>query len=351
MNRIAPRDAVHAETHPAAAPMLGRRAFCAALGAVAAGAVLAPRLAAAAADDRPQYPDMVGEVRAHVTRIDETLLDIARIYNLGYTELIAANPGIDPWIPGAGVILILPMAHILPTAPRQGIVLNLADQRLYLFRPETATVETVPIGIGREAWNTPIGRTTIVRKRERPIWYVPPSIRAEDPELPAAILPGPDNPLGEYAIDLAWPDYLIHGTNKPDGVGRRVSHGCVRLYPEDIERLYGEIALGMAVTVVDQPVKLAWMGDELLIEVHPDQAQADEIEAGGGFTRRKPAEYEYLILNAAGKDAARLDWPLIRRAARLRTGIPVPILKPRFAEPPTAKPVNFELERAVASES
>jgi L,D-transpeptidase ErfK/SrfK len=206
------------------------------------------------------------------------------------------------------------------------VVLNLADQRLYVFHAADGTVESVPIGIGKSAWGTPTGRTKVVRKRANPTWYVPKSIRAEDPELPAVVRPGPLNPLGHHAIDLGWPSYLLHGTNRPYGVGRRVSHGCVRLYPEDIARLFTEIPIGMPVTVVNQEVKLAWAGATLMMEAHPSQQQADELEENGNFAPARPAAYEYHVLDAAGAHAARIDWRTVTRALDERTGMPVAIL-------------------------
>ncbi len=274
-----------------------------------------------------KYPNLVGSMKSYTATSEDTLLDIARRFDLGFTELVAANPGIDPWIPGAGVTLSLPDAHLLPRAPRKGVVLNLADQRLYIFRPDTGTVDTVPIGVGRDAWNTPIGTTKVVRKKANPAWYPPKSIRAEDPTLPRVVKAGPNNPLGAHAIYLGWSGYLLHGTNKPMGVGRRVSHGCVRLYPEDIKRYFSTIPIGTQVTVVDEPVKIGWFAGALLLEVHPSQAQADDMEAGNRITPETPAEFEYRILDAAGTDADRLDWALIRRTLKARQGIPVKILK------------------------
>ena len=302
-----------------------RRFFCAA--GAAAGMPILGAAGSALAAGRPRYPDIIGSVTRYLTRDDETLLDLARWNGLGYTEMIAANRGIDPWVPGVGVELTIPGAHIVPDAPREGLVLNLADQRLYIFHPEDASIESVPIGIGRSAWGTPTGRTKVVRKRANPAWYVPKSIRAEDPELPAVVPPGPDNPLGQFAIYLDWPSYLLHGTNEPYGVGRRVSHGCVRLYPEDIARLFIDIPIGLPVTVVDQEVKLAWVGGTLLMEAHPSQEQADALEANDKFAPARPAKYEYQILDIAGVHAARVDWHTVNRALDERTGMPLAILE------------------------
>ena len=177
------------------------------------------------------------------------------------------------------------------------------------------------------AGTPPKGTTKVVRKKKNPTWYVPQSVRKEDPELPAIVRPGPDNPLGSHAVYLGWPAYLFHGTNKPYGVGRRVSHGCVRLYPEDIARLFGDIKVGTLVTVVDQPMKVTKMDGQLWLEIHPTQLQADEVEQTGTHTPSKPAEFEFLLTSAAGDDANRIDWEKAKRAALERRGIPIAVLK------------------------
>ena len=306
-------------------PNLNRRQFFSAMCATVGMPILgATRSALAAA--RPRFPNIIGSVTHQVTGHDDTLLDLARWNGLGYTEMIAANRGVDPWVPGAGVKLTIPGAHILPDGPREGLLLNLADQRLYIFNVEDGSVESAPIGIGKSAWGTPTGRTKVVRKRANPTWYVPKSIREEDPELPAVVRSGPFNPLGYHAIDLGWPSYLLHGTNQPYGVGRRVSHGCVRLYPEDIAWLFVRISVGLPVTVVNQEVKLAWVGSTLMMEIHPSQEQADELEADGKFTPAKPSKFEYQILDAAGEHATWINWKIVGHALDERTGLPVAIL-------------------------
>ncbi len=308
-----------------------RRSRRGGLAALAIATALGCAGATTAAAEKQRYPGMVGEIGAYVATADDTLLDIARRFGLGFTELVAANPGVDAWLPGAGKKLILPSAHLVPDAPREGIVLNLADQRLYIFRARSKTVESIPIGVGRDAWNTPIGQTKVVRKRANPDWHPPKSIRAEDPTLPRVVRAGPNNPLGQFAIYLGWSGYLIHGTNKPMGVGRRVSHGCVRLYPEHIKRYFRSIAIGTRVTVVDQPIKIGWVDGVLMLEAHPSQAQADDMEAGEKIAHETPAEFEYRILDAAAENARQLDWPKIRRTLRARRGIPVNILKQESA--------------------
>ena len=297
------------------------------LAALAGLAAVAPGAASLAADGARTAPAMIGEPTRHTARHEDTFVDLARRYNVGYTELRSANAHIDPWLPGAGAEIVVPTSHLLPEGARKGLVVNLGDQRLYYFPPDGGGILTAPIGIGGEGWHTPTGRTRLVRKRERPTWYVPESIRAQDPDLPAVVPPGPDNPLGRFALYLGWPSYVIHGTNKPSGVGRRVSHGCVRLYPEDIAQLFERIAIGTPVTVLDEPVKLAWVGDRLMLEAHPSQAQADEVEAGGRPTPEMPENIRGRIREKAGPAAAQLDWARIVAALRERSGLPVAILK------------------------
>jgi L,D-transpeptidase ErfK/SrfK len=295
---------------------------------VALGLLFNPVGATAAPSTPPSYPNVIGEIRHYVPTRDDTLLDVARRFGLGFTELVAANPGVDPWLPGKGVRLTLPSAHILPRGPRDGVVLNLADQRLYIFRPKTGAVVSVPVGVGRDAWNTPIGSTKIVRKKANPAWHPPKSIRLKDPTLPRVVSAGPQNPLNRFSVYLGLSGYLFHGTNKPMGVGRRVSHGCVRLYPEDIKRLFKTFAIGTRITLIDEPMKIAWFGNQLLLKIHPSKSQADDIEAGNRITPEKPMEFEYRILDAAGAQAYRLDWTLINRALRQRARLPINFLRP-----------------------
>jgi len=221
--------------------------------------------------------DVVGEVQVIRARYEDTFTDIARAYDLGYDELVDANPGVDPWLPGAGTLIVLPTRFILPDAPRDGIVLNIGTKRIFFYPKvavgESPVVITHPVGIGRDGWATPIGTTTVVAKAKDPVWTVPPSIRKEhadagDP-LPAQVGAGPDNPLGAFALRLGFPSYLIHGTNKPSGIGMRVSHGCVQLFPEDIESLFSEVAVGTPVRIVNQPRLVGWQAGNLYLEVHP----------------------------------------------------------------------------------
>ena len=186
---------------------------------------------------------------------------------------------------------------------------------------------TYPIGVGRQGRETPLGSTSIAAKRANPTWTPPPSIRAERPELPATVPPGPENPLGLFALNLGWNNYVIHGTNKPYGIGRRVSSGCIRLYPEDIERLFDTVKVGSPVMVVDQAVKLGWAGGELYIEAHPTVAEGDDLEEKGWYTPTSVPGLKERILEAAGIHATRIDWPAVARAEQAKRGIPVRITR------------------------
>ncbi len=265
-------------------------------------------------------------------RAGDTLADIARAHGLGFVEMVAANPGLDPWRPPPGAMVALPSVHLAP-AMAAPLVVNLGDMRLYRRRDDGG-VDSFPIGIGRDGWELSAGAAaTVIRKRRHPTWVPPASIRAEKPWLPASVPPGPDNPLGEYSLDLSTGLIRIHGTNRPDGVGRRVSHGCIRLYPEDIARLFPAVAVGTRVAIVDQPAKLAWAGGELWLEVHPSQGQADAVESRRPPPRRDEPRLEDRVLAAAGAEAARVDWALVAWAEDTRLGLPVRVTRPQAGSP------------------
>jgi L,D-transpeptidase ErfK/SrfK len=269
----------------------------------------------------------IRETTSYRATYDDTLLDVARRFKLGYVEIVAANPGTDPWIPGEGTNVVLPTVHLLPDAAPEGIIINLADMRLYYFAQPGGSVESFPIGIGRDGLTTPLGSTQVARKQKDPTWRPTPRMRAEKPELPEAVPPGPDNPLGNRAMYLGWPQYLIHGTNKPLGIGRRTSSGCVRMYPEDVEYLFDRVAIGTKVTVVDQPIKLSWIDDALYIEAHPTQVQSDQIEMSGKFDPILDSSVVDQVLAVAGPRAPMLDWSLIRQATIERRGYPIRITR------------------------
>ena len=282
-------------------------------------------------DEAPRAPvlvgDILGEMREYYTWTSDTLLDIARGEDLGLINLMSANPGVDPWLPGRGTRIVLPTAHILPDAPRRGVVINIAELRLYLYA-ENGSVWSFSIGVGRDGFSTPLGQTKVVRKKDNPTWYPTAAKRAEDPEVPAVVPPGPDNPMGEHALYLGWPTYAVHGTNQPWAVGRRVTRGCIRLYPEDIAWVFQQVPVGTPVTVVDQPVKLGRRNGEVFIEVHPSLKQVDQIEEKGRAEPDPLTDQTDTILAFAGDVIPRLDWEVVNRALAERRGYPIQITKP-----------------------
>ncbi len=302
---------------------LGRRSLLAGLAALGAGPLL-PRLAFAEAE--AAGGDLIGRMRALVTGADTILLDVARSYDLGIIEISAANPGVDPWVPGEERLIVLPTQHVLPDAQRRGIVINLAELRLYFFPPE-GPPETHAIGIGRQGVETPLGNTKIVRKKKNPAWYPTAATRRDNPALPKVVGPGPDNPLGTRALYLGWPTYLIHGTSKPYGVGRRVSRGCIRLYPEQIEDLFDKVPIGTPVTVLAQTIKAGWHEGELYLEAHPDSDQLEELEATYRMTLKPPPPVRDYVREKAGDAADRVDWDFVDAELIARRGYPVRITR------------------------
>jgi L,D-transpeptidase ErfK/SrfK len=286
--------------------------------------------------------ELVGETQVIFARHENTFSAIGRSFNLGYEEMRRANPGVDQWLPGEGTPIYLPTQSILPDTPRSGIVVNVPAMRLYYFTTEkpaeaggqeVVKVSSHPIGIGVQGWATPFGEAKVTGKARDPAWYVPASIRKEHAErgdpLPSVVPPGPDNPLGRHAMTLSLPGYLIHGTNKPAGVGMRSSHGCIRLYPEDIEALFGRVARGTPVRLVNQPVLAGWRDGQLYLEVHPPLAEETHdlvAEADAALNR---------ALERAGAAAAAvtIDRAAIDKIAREQRGIPLPVLRaPRSLE-------------------
>ena len=254
---------------------------------------------------------------------EDTLLDIARQFDIGYNEIVTANPELDPWLPGSGQRVLVPNRFILPDAPHKGIVINLAEMRLYYYplkkKGQLQQVITHPIGVGREGWTTPLGKTRITQKKKDPTWTPPASILAEHLEkgdpLPRVVPAGPDNPLGAYAMRLAMPGYLLHGTNRPFGVGMRVSHGCIRLFPEDIEHLFGIVPVNAPVEILYQPYKAALDGKTLYLEAHETQDDIDTRE-GNNMTPMVSA-----ILNAQDSILADEHWPFAEELVRQHQGV------------------------------
>lgn len=276
--------------------------------------------------------DLYGEVQVTIAGKEDTLPDIARRFNIGYEEIVRANPGVDPWIPGAGRKIVVPTQFVLPNAPREGIVINLAAMRIYYFprhKPgETPVVYTHPIGVGKVGWVTPEGITRIVSREENPTWRPSAGVRKEhadnDDPLPAVVPPGPDNPLGKYKFTLGWPSYLIHGTNKPYGVGLRSSHGCIRLYPEDIAKFYQAVPLGTQVRVVNQPFLFGWHHGQLYLQAYTvfEDDSRNWSKAQKALLLKSMSPRLEKLLRAAG---AKIDWNAVTQVANAPRGLAVPV--------------------------
>ena len=286
----------------------------------------------------PKTTGVVGTLQATVANEEDTLSDIARRFNLGYDEVVNANPGVDPWLPKAGTRIVLPTQFILPDAPHEGVVVNLAALRLFYFpKPEKKgdprVVMTMPIGIGMVGWATPTGTTKITTKRKDPFWTPPASVRkehaAEGDILPPRVPPGPDNPLGAFAMNLGWPSYLMHGTNKPAGVGMRASHGCIRLYPEDIATIFPMVPVGTKVTVVNQPTLHRIQDGRLFVQSFPPHEEHPESKAaakGQRFNKQLQAK----MAQRAEQAGLQVDWTLVEQVVNGAQGIAVPVSQPAF---------------------
>lgn len=263
-----------------------------------------------------------GATRSPVLPADSLAL-IAFRYGLGFREVIQANPGMNPWQPGLGGTVLLPTAVLLPEGPREGIVVNVSEMRLYYYPKGAQEVRVYPIAVGRTDWPTTLGATRVRAKVKDPVWTPPESIRAEhallgDP-LPREVPPGPDNPLGNYALRLGWADILIHGTNKPlGGIGMPVTHGCVRMYPDDIETMYEQVPVGTAVRFVDQRYKLGLHRGRWFLEAHPpldENGKVDETGLVAALTR---------LRDQAGADTG-IDWDIVISVLREAAGYPRPV--------------------------
>jgi L,D-transpeptidase ErfK/SrfK len=288
--------------------------------------------------------DVFGAVAVVAARHEDTFVGLARTHNVGYEELRQANPGVDAWLPGEGTKIAIPKLYVLPRAPRSGIVVNVAELRLYYLpsdsgplpegvAPGSRKVITHPISIGRMDWSTPLGATSVTGKVANPTWYPPQSIRdehaARNDFLPRVVPPGPANPLGRHALRLGLASYLIHGTNMPSGVGMRVTHGCIRMFPEDIEALFKTVPVGTAVTIVNQPVKIGWTADgRLYLESHPalkESAVDGEIVAEDPFANVPESPLTSLMrayVAVTEERRVELDWDAAERVAQLGSGIP-----------------------------
>ena len=275
----------------------------------------------------PEDLDVVGTLRTARIKADETVIALTRRMGFGQEEVRIANPSLDRWIPVSGEQIILPSRYILPDAPRSGIVVNLPEMRLYYFHTnltkQAAVVDTFPVSIGRNHWSTPIGNAQVIYKKENPDWFPPASIKSEAADrgrsLPDRVPAGPNNPLGQHALYLNFPRYLLHGTNAPNEIGMQVTHGCIRLYPEDIKQLFHNIEIGTPVNLVNQPVKVGWHGGVLYLEVHPPvgepvDSHAQLLESAVALIKKENADSNYKWRTSQ-----------VRRIVTSQTGIPVPI--------------------------
>ena len=276
--------------------------------------------------------DVVGLVQLTTSSKEDTLPDIARRFNVGYEEIVRANPGVDPWLPGENRTIVVPTEFILPDAPRDGVVINIAAMRLYYFparkNGEPQRLFTYPIGIGRVGWATPQGTTKILRRQKDPTWRPPVSVIKEHKEngeiLPAVVGPGPDNPLGRHAFYLGWPSYLIHGTNKPYGVGLRSSHGCIRLYPEDIAALFESLPIGTQVRVVNQPFVFGWKDGQLYLQAY-DVLEDDARDWKNAQKKLLSKSLAVRIQKELKKRGEEMNWDRVARLAHAPRGIPVSV--------------------------
>ena len=297
-----------------------------------------------------------GDTASITVEHDQTLLDVARQFNLGQSEIVTLNPKLDRWLIKAGTVVRLPNRRILPDSPHEGITLNIAEYRMYYYpADQPGTVRSYAHGIGRQDWQTPLGKTSVIKKVKNPAWHPPESIRREhaangDP-LPAIVPPGPNNPLGAYALYLNLPgDYRIHGTDvdKIYGIGMQITHGCVRMYPEDIEALHNSVPVGTPVYIVKQPIKVGWLNNILYIEAHPDlegeektqdQRYASALALIQKANNGELPEFDQVALNKALKDLDGTPVPLYERLPPLEDEIPAlePEPIPEIAPEPVAK--------------
>jgi L,D-transpeptidase ErfK/SrfK len=290
---------------------------------------------------------VVGAIAVTSSEYEDTISDIAYVYDQGFNEMRLANPKVDSWLPGTDTEIIVPSQFVLPETPREGIVINVPEMRLYYYPKtslgESPVVVTHPLSVGRQDWRTPVGLTQIASKVKDPAWHPPETIQkehaAEGDILPEVVPPGPDNPLGQFALRLGREGYLLHGTNKPYGIGMRVTHGCLRLYPKDIEKLFGMVAVGTPVRIVNQPFKLGWLGGVLYLEVHP-YLDEDAASVPDNFT-----ELVGRITTMAQAAGQTVDWDFLQKVISEKTGIPTAVstVKPA-GSPQTDLLTNNEAE-------
>ncbi|WP_286784977.1 MULTISPECIES: L,D-transpeptidase family protein [Pseudomonas] len=273
----------------------------------------------------PPGEDVVGQIQVVTAKYEDTFADVGEANDLGYLEMVAANPGVDPWLPGAGTEIILPTRFILPPGPREGIVINLAEYRMYYYPKGENVVHTYPLGIGREGWGSPITLTKVTAKTANPAWYPPASIRAEhaaegDP-LPAVVPPGPDNPLGPFKFSLSLPGYLIHGSNKKFGIGMRVSHGCFRMLNQNVLELAKMAPVGTPVRIINEPYKFGVSGGKIYLEAHQplnDHGDPSHVD-------KHTAVINTLLQRQDIAANQQMDWEIVREVVAAEDGLPIEV--------------------------
>ena len=267
---------------------------------------------------------VVGKVKWTHSKQGDNFSIIGRHYDVGYFEMVEANPGVDPSLPKPGTIVVIPTKFIIPNVPHVGLVLNVAEMRAYYFPPGSNKVMTYPVGIGRSAdWATPVGVTRIISKVKNPTWIPPEDIRkwhraTFGNDLPAKIGPGPDNPLGYYVLHLGkgFPEVYFHGTNEPASVGRRTSSGCIHLWPEDIEDLYYRVKVGTPVRVINDPYKAGWLDNKIYLESHVPLEEQQDIYS------KDLAPMRYDVQAVVANRAVNIDWDEANRIADQQNGVP-----------------------------
>jgi L,D-transpeptidase ErfK/SrfK len=311
-----------------------------ALLSLAIGALATQNAAALTFDLPGDGSNIVGKIRTVQTITGDTLASLGRRYEVGLYELKEANPSMDfDTAYGPGKTVLIPTQFILPNTPHKGIVVNLAELRLYFYQPNTREVITFPVGVGRDGWNSPVGQTYIASKSKDPVWHVPESIKEERLKdgvvLPDHVDPGPDNPLGGYRLRLGFAGYLIHGSNDPNGIGRRSSSGCIRMQPEAIESFFNLVPVNFMVTLVDEPVKVGWLNNDLYIESHVPLT--GNSEAGSAALEKNLHQQ---VDAAIAKRPADINWTEALKVLHQQRGYPVKIGEGTGPIPQEEVPVN-----------
>ena len=290
----------------------------------------------------PPGEDIVGQVQVIKAKYEDTFADLGTTYDLGYSEMVAANPGVDAWLPGAGTEIGLPTQFILPPGPREGIVINLAEYRLYYYPQGQNVVYTFPLGIGREGWGSPVAHPSIIAKTPNPTWTPPASIKAEhaaegDP-LPNVVPAGPDNPLGPFKFTLGTPGYLIHGSNKKFGIGTRTSHGCFRMFNNNVLEMASMVPVGTSVRIINDAYKFGSRGGKVYLEAHTplnDDGTPSVVD-------KHTAVINALLKREDLANHLRVNWDQVRDVVAAEDGLPTEIGVPSAAPMVSSTPIDLQ---------